>query len=152
MLRITLNNPKSGWVRAQLSDGSKDLVVTASYTPVDVLRDFLDSVQSLQDAEKSECCWYQEPGELHWCLRRRGKDLEVEILSFPNIPSLGQQGGNAVSVFKAQTDWLSFAKQVFNSVESMKATLGLEGYERAWRHPFPKEAHEKLRNALLRQC
>ena len=29
--------------------------------------------------------------------------------------------------------------------------MGLDGYERAWRHPFPTEALEKLRVAIKRE-
>ena len=151
MVKITLDNPESGWAYARLSDGVKELVVTASYSPVDVLRDFVDAVQSLRTAEMADCCWSQEPGELHWRLLRKNDDLEVEILSFPDSRNPGQHHGHAISIFNAQTSWLSFARQVLGSLESIKTNLGLEGYERSWRHPFPKEAYEKLQNAIHAQ-
>jgi hypothetical protein len=43
------------------------------------------AVQSLQTVAAVDCCWFQEPGELHWNLRRSGKDIEVEILEFREI-------------------------------------------------------------------
>jgi hypothetical protein len=73
MLRISLKNPESGWASAFLSDGSKELTVTGPYSPEDVLRNLVDAVQSLQTTENAECCWSQEPGEMHWDLRRSGK-------------------------------------------------------------------------------
>jgi hypothetical protein len=151
MVTIRLSNPESGWAYARLSDVSKELVVTAPYSPTDVLRDFIDAVQSLQTDGEADCCWSQEPGELHWKLRRKNKELEVEILSFADIGFPGQHRGDAVSVFKAHTNWLSFAKQVLASLELIKTNLGSEGYERAWRHPFPEEAQEKLQNSIQQQ-
>lgn len=151
MLKLSLKNPESGWAFAYLSDGSQELTVTGPYSPVDVLRDLVDAVQSLQATESAECCWSQEPGELHWNLRRNGKDIEVEILDFRDIGFPGQHRGEAVSVFKAATKWVTFARQLLSSLESIKTDMGLEGYERAWRHPFPAEAYEKLRNAIRRE-
>jgi hypothetical protein len=151
MLKISLNNPESGWAYARLSDQSKELLVTAPYSPDDVLRDFVDAVQSLQSAEAAECCWAQEPGELHWNLRRIGKDIEIEILKFPDIGFPGQHQGNAEPVFKARGRWVIFAGQLLSSLESIKTDMGCEGYERAWRHPLPMEAYEKLRNAIQKE-
>src|SRR5882762_11114110 len=148
MLRISLKNPESGWAFASLSDGDNELVVTGPYAPDDVLRDLVDAVQSLQTAESAECCWFQEPGELHWNLRRRDNDIEVEILRFPDIGVPGHHRGIVESVFKARGRWSTFARQLFSSLESITNDLGLEGYRQAWRHPFPAEAYEKLRNAI----
>lgn len=124
------------------------MVLTAPYSPVDGLRDLVDAVQSLQSTQTSDCCWFQEPGELHWSLRRSDKELVLEILSFPDINYPGHHRGEGVSVFKAGTKWLTFASQLLVSLQSIKTNLGLEGYERAWRHPFPKEAYEKLQSAI----
>lgn len=151
MLKISLNNPESGWAFARLSDERKELLVTAPYSPDDMLRDFVDAVQSLQSAGAAECYWSQEPGELHWSLRRMDKDIEIEILKFPDIGFPGQHRGNAESMFKARGRWVTFARQLLSSLESIKADMGCEGYERAWRHPFPIEAYEKLRNAIQRE-
>jgi len=151
MLRISLKNPESGWAFAHLTDGGNELTVTGSYSPVDVLRDLVDAVQSLQTAEAADCCWSQEPGELHWNLRRRGKDIEVEILEFREIGFPGQHRGEAVSLFKSRTKWGAFARQILSSLESIKNDLGPDGYKLAWRHSFPTEAYEKLRIAIQRE-
>jgi hypothetical protein len=151
MLRINVKNPDSGWAFASLSDGSNELAVTGPYSPVDVLRDLVDAVQSLQTTEAADCCWSQEPGELHWSLRRSGKDLEVEILRFREIGFPGQHRGEPVTVFKSRTKWVTFARQLMSSLESIKSDMGSEGYQRAWRHPFPTEAFEKLRIAIQRE-
>ena len=64
MLKISLSNPESGWAYARLSDQSKELLVTAPYSPDDVLLDFVDAVQSLQSAEAVECCCRASIGEM----------------------------------------------------------------------------------------
>jgi len=151
MLRINLKNPESGWAFAYLSDGSNELTVTGPYSPVDLLRDLVDAVQSLQIGEAANCCWSQEPGELHWNLRRTGKDIEVEILKFSEISSPGKHRGEPVSMFKSRAKWVTLARQRLSSLESIKTDMGSEGYERAWRHPFPTEAFEKLRIAIQRE-
>jgi hypothetical protein len=148
MLRISLENPKSGWAYARLSDGADELVVTAPYSPVDAIRDLVDAVQSLRAADRADCCWFQEPGELHWSLCRKGVELELEILRFAETIVPGRHRGEAESVFKAQGKWPAFARQLLSSLESIKGNLGLDGYERAWRHPFPERAQEKLRDAI----
>jgi hypothetical protein len=151
MLTINLKNPDSGWAFVSLSDGSNELTVTGPYSPVDVLRDLVDAVQSLQTVEAADCCWFQEPGELHWNLRRSGKDIEVEILEFREISFPGQHRGEPVSAFKSRTKWVTFARQLLSSLESIKTDMGIEGYKVAWRHPFPAEAFEKLRIAIQRE-
>jgi hypothetical protein len=151
MLRINLKNPESGWAFADLSDGNDELTVTGPYSPVDVVRDLVDSVQSLQTADVADCCWSQKPGELHWKLRRTNEDLELEILRFSRGVIPGHHEGEAVSVFKSHTRWVIFARQLLSCLESIRTDMGSEGYELVWRHPFPTEAFEKLRMAIQRE-
>lgn len=151
MLNFSLKNPESGWAFASLSNRSNELMITEPYSPRDVLRDLVDSVQSLQTTENAECCWFQEPGELHWNLRRSGKDIEVEILEFRESNFPGQHLGDGLPVFKSRTKWITFVRQLLSSLESIKTSMGCEHYERAWRHPFPTEVFEKLRIAIQRE-
>ena len=90
MLRITLDNPHSGWAFARLTDGDKELVLTGSHVPTNAISDLVEAVERLQTAPSADCCWSQEPGELHWKLRRTGSELELEILKFGDgSPGLG---------------------------------------------------------------
>jgi hypothetical protein len=63
----------------------------------------------------------------------------------------GQHRGEPVSAFKSRTKWVTFARQLLSSLESLKTNTGSEGYKLAWRHPFPVEAFEKLRIAIQRE-
>jgi hypothetical protein len=82
MLRITLDNPDSGWAFARLTDGDKELVLTGPQTPTDAIADLVEAVERLQTETSTDCYWSQEPGELHWKLSRAGSELEIEILKF----------------------------------------------------------------------
>ena len=148
MLRISLRNPSRHWVSACLTDNGIELEVSGWDFPDDVIRDFVDAVQSLQSTDQADCCWFQDRGEMHWNLRRTGKDIEVEILEFPEVDFPGKHRGDAISVFKSRTEWVTFARQLLSSLESIQTDMGRDGYERAWRHSFPTEAHEKLRRAI----
>jgi len=90
MLRISLDNPKSGWAFARLTDGDKELVLTGSYSYTDAISDLVEAVERLQTGASADCCWSQEPGELHWKMRRMGSELEIEVLRFDDGLS-GQQ-------------------------------------------------------------
>lgn len=85
---------------------------------------------------------------MHGGLRCRDDDLELEILRFAGTIVLGRHRGDAESVFKSQGKWFTFTRQLLSSLESIKDNIGLDGYERAWRHPFPEQAQEKLRSAI----
>jgi hypothetical protein len=152
MLRITLDKPESGWACARLNDGDKELVVTAPYSPADVIRDLIDAVQSLRTAESADCCWSQEPGELHWRLRRVDSEIDVEILRFAKTAIPGSHRGESERVFSARDKWLTFARQLLSSLDSSRTELGTDGYESCWRHPFPSEAQEKLREAIQKSA
>ena len=146
MLRITLNNPADGWAYARLTDGDKELVLTGSYTPTDAISDLVEAVERLQTTTSAECCWSQEPGELHWKLRRVNSELEIEILEFDD--GFRQHWRESECVFKACGNWLKFARQLLSSLESIRNNLGTDGYQRAWKRPFPTREQERLRAAI----
>jgi hypothetical protein len=99
--------------------------VTGPYSPVDVPRDLVDAAQSLQSAEAVNCCWLQEPEKLHWNLRRRGNDLEVEFLEFRDIDFPGHHRGEVVPIFKARANWVTLASQLLSSLESIETDIGV---------------------------
>jgi hypothetical protein len=147
MLRITLNNPADGWAYALLTGGDRELVLTASYTPTDAISDLIEAVERLQTATSADCCWFQEPGELHWKLRRVGSELEIEILKFDDgVP--GEHWRESVCIFTATGNWLTFARQLLSSLEAIRVNLGTDGYQRAWRRPFPTREQERLRATI----
>ena len=150
MLRITLDNPQSGWAFARLTDGDKELVLTGSHIPTNAINDLVEAVERLQTATSADCCWSQEPGELHWKLRRSGSELELEIVKFDDgLP--GQHWRESECIFKATGKWTTFARQLLSYLELIRATLGFDGYQREWREPFPAREQERLRTAI-KEC
>jgi len=146
MLRITLNNPDSGWAVARLTDGERELVLTGPQVPNDAIADLVEAVERLRTEASSDCCWSQEPGELHWKLSRVGTELEIEILEFHD--GFQQHWRESECIFKSRGDWLRFARQLLSSLDLIRANLGLDGYQRAWRRPFPARELERLRAAI----
>jgi hypothetical protein len=143
MLRFDLSQPRAGWAQATIIQHNDELSVSASYTPIDTIRDFVDAVASLKTASSAHCCWFQEPGEMHWQFLRSGDSIVVEIIRFA-----GKHAPDGATLFRAETRWVDFAAQVVASMHKMRDSLGVDGYEREWRHPFPVEACEKLDKAV----
>ena len=143
MLRFDLSQPRAGWAQATIIQHNDELSVSASYTPIDTIRDFVDAVASLKTASSAHCCWFQEPGEMHWQFLRSGDSIVVEIIRFA-----GKHAPDGATLFRAETRWVDFAAQVVASMHKMRDSLGVDGYEREWRHPFPVEACEELDKAV----
>ena len=143
MLRFDLSQPHAGWAQATIIHDSDELSVSASYTPRDAIHDFVDAVASLKTAASAHCCWFQEPGEMHWQFLRSKDSIVVEIIRFG-----GKHAPDGMTLFRAETRWVDFATQVLASMLKVRDSLGVDGYEREWRHPFPLEACEKLHNAV----
>lgn len=91
--------------------------MTAPYSPADAIRDLVDAVQSFWVADRADCCWVQEPGELHWSLVCRDGEFELEILRFAETIVPGRHRGDAESVFKSQGKWFPFARQLLSSLD-----------------------------------
>jgi hypothetical protein len=80
---------------------------------------------------------------MHWQFLRSKDNLVVEIMRFA-----GRHAPDGVTLLRAETRWVDFATQVFGSMLKMRDSLGVDGYEHEWRHPFPVEACEKLHTAV----
>jgi hypothetical protein len=148
MIKFDLSEVQDGWAQANISAGGEELVISASYTPTDSIRDFVDAVASLQTSASAHCCWFQEPGEMHWQFLRSERNVEVKIIHFGGVRMPKRHGPEGNTVFKADAEWLHFARQVLRALETVRGTLGIGGYEREWRHPFPREACDKLESAI----
>ena len=126
----------AGWVAAQLHTALGLRTVGGSYTPNDAIRDFVNSVASLATADSATCSWHQEPGDVTWQFARTKARITVTIHSPQH---------SAECCFQ----WLCFASDVPTTMKVVLSTVGEGAYEREWRHPFPKEACEKLERAIL---
>src|SRR5262249_11298241 len=98
MVRFDLSQIKAGWAHAHVSDNGAELTVTASYTPTDAIRDFVDVVASLRTVGCGHCCWVQEPGEMHWQFLRSKDIVRVEVIRFAGVLMPGRHGPDGASV------------------------------------------------------
>ena len=148
MIEFDLFQVEAGWAHANISAGDGKLAISASYTPTDSVRDFVDAVASLQTAASAHCCWFQEPGEMHWQFLRFERNVEVKVIHFGGVRMPKRHGPDGTTVFKADATWLDFATQVLRALVTVRRSLGVDGYEREWRRPFPQEACDKLESAI----
>jgi len=148
MIEFNLSQVKAGWANVNIRTGNEELNVTASCTPKDAVRDFVDAVASLQSSAYSHCCWFQEPGEMHWQFLRSKGTVVVEILRYDGVSFPGRHGSGGTTVFKAETEWLDFARQLLEAMRRVSGSLGTDGYKHEWGHTFPQEACDKLEHAI----
>jgi hypothetical protein len=148
MVRFALTQIEAGWAHANLSTDGVELTLIASYTPTDAIRDFVDAVASLKSVASAHCSWFQEPGEMHWQFLRSKDSVTVEIIRYAGVLIPSRYGPDGTTVFKADTQWLDFSEQVLAAMRTARASLGIDGYNREWRHPFPQEACDKLNKAI----
>ena len=135
---FTFTNIEAGWVDAEVRTSGDVHAVDASYLS-DAIRDFADALASLATAPTATCRWEQEPGELEWNFSRSGDHLTVTV-------SLLR--GDREPCFECAFLYRSFCRDVLDSLHDLKNVLGLPGFEKKWRYPFPAEAVRKLENAI----
>jgi hypothetical protein len=129
-----------GWALATIANEQSEMTVKASYL-CDALRDFVDAVQSLFVADTAQCVWEQEPGLVVWEFRRDGPNATVKV-HWDEWDHLGES-------FVGDDDLLRFSEQVDRELDLLLATWGEDGYLKKWHlHPFPGEAHAKLKHAI----
>jgi hypothetical protein len=142
-----MSSVRDGWAKIEISEGDQTLFLSASYTPDDSIRNFVDAVASLGTMPSAECCWYQEPGEIHWKFRRH-QSLVVEVVRFDGAKAPGRHTGSGLTLFAAESKWDEFAASVLRALQQTRSSMGDAEYQREWRYPFPQEAYDKLAFAL----
>jgi hypothetical protein len=141
MLSFTYQLTGSGWALATIANEQAEMKVPASYL-CDALRDFVDAVQSLFVTDRAQCTWDEEPGEVRWEFSRDGTNVAVKVY-------WDYDGGESLL---GDDDLLRFSEQVDRELDGLLAAWGDDGYLKKWvLHPFPHEAHAKLRQGIQRE-
>ncbi len=135
MIRFTYRLT-DGWATATIADEWDEMRVPASYLS-DALGYFVYAVLSLFASTKSWCAWAEEPGQVVWKFDRSGRRVTVDVGW-----SDGREG------FIGKDDFLHFCTELDRELDGLLATWTAEGYEKQWNHPFPQEAHGKLKQAI----
>jgi hypothetical protein len=136
MIRFRYELGGVGWASATLSDGRSEATFPASYLS-DALRDFVDAVHGLFTTDTAEVRWDEEPGAVLWEFQRNGSRVFIRVRWHDGRES-----------FEGDEDLLRFGSDVGTQLENLLFTWGADGYAKHWHHPFPQEAHEKLKHAL----
>ena len=85
---------------------------------------------------------------MHWEFLRSKRNVEVQVIYFSGVRIPGRHGPDGSTVFKAAAEWLDFATKILRALATVRNSMGIDGYEREWRHPFPQEACDKLESAI----
>ena len=146
MNTFTFSEIRAGWVTARVGSQCDSQSIVGSYVPADAIRDFADAVASLGTISTATCRWFQEPEEIEWRFRCSENCVKVTVLSCGrrNAPEDQKQ------LFEGIFEWPRFGADVLEALLELRSALGLPGYEREWRHPFPDEACQKLESTIAR--
>lgn len=140
MIRFTYRLTGVGWATATIADEWDEMSVPATYL-CDALSNLVYAVLSLFFTAKSECAWEEEPGHVIWKFHRRANRLEVHV-----------RWRDGQEDFTGKDNFLHFCSELDRELDGLVATWTAEGYEKQWHHPFPQEAHGKLKQAIKSQA
>jgi hypothetical protein len=139
----------TGWVRADIADGTTSAVLTASYLG-DALGELLNAVlQILDGADAATCSWEEEPGEYRWLFRREHGLVHLRILWFDDsLPASPDEAGRVVFESRRRPEELAAA--ITAGADRVLDQYGEAEYLRLWvDFPFPTRVLERLRARLL---
>ena len=153
---LTYRLTGAGWAEARVSDGVTTIRLDVSYIGEGIEAAAWAATALLQNAERSEFEWLDEPrwvgegsGPSRWVLEKQGTRLQITVLSGW---SFGTQGGKERDVsLCAWTTPLKFAIQVWDALRHLKEEHGAQGYAEQWRRAFPLESYQRLED-LIREA
>jgi hypothetical protein len=138
-----------GWADARfaIGDEAADLP-NVSYLS-DALGDLLRAVLGIEREESAvSVVWVLEPGGYRWTFRRRGEDVDIRIVEFPEWVELPEERGRIL--LDASCGVGELVAAVARGARSVLVELGEAGYHEAWiEHPFPTDELAVL-EALVR--
>lgn len=141
----------AGWADTYLSDGASSATIPASYI-CDALRNLVDAIQSLFTTNSAVCIWQEEPGKIKWLFSKTGDFVELRVEWWNDTRTHPDRDEWRLVLdrvmFSGQTTLIDFAIQVDRELHRLLDKWGLDGYLREWKHPFPVEAHQRLRQVI----
>jgi hypothetical protein len=95
------------------------------------------------------CNWQEEPGQHTWIFSKVGKEFHFKVVHYEtNFSNASEE--SADKLFEGYIDFQKFASKVMNRMQKMVYEYGEDGFERIWRHPFPKNEMNTLKKLLLK--
>ena len=139
-----------------LGRGSLEARLTALDQEASVLASFLSDAPAelasavlllLEGASSARCAWQDEPGEYRWLFEREADLLRLTLRAFPDNYSR-QDDRHGVLLFQSEDRLRRFASRLRQELHYFLVTIGADGYERHWGHPFPTREYQRLEHWL----
>lgn len=147
MIEITFNFSGRGWIEFEITDYKVDICIAASYIS-DAPQDFISCTKSLIEGATSASCRIQsEPMEYRIVFSHADSSMSIKIFEFnQSFSRMPDQSGHLV--FEGTEDLIRFAKRIIQQFNSLKATYGMDGYQKTWGYPFPDNQLNRLSKSL----
>jgi hypothetical protein len=139
---LTYKLTGAGWAEAEVSDGIEQLSIHVSYIGPGIEAAADAAIALLQEAERSEFQWWDEPGCAQWLLEKQGDQLQIALVIWDDWieePRRKMLKRHVISVTP-----LKFAIQVCDALRHLLEAHGQQGYEEHWRRPFPLREYQTL--------
>jgi hypothetical protein len=138
-LRVDIHPPAAGWITIVLSRTRQRYEFDTSYTPTDGIDELISALLAIASADNHRAVrWHQEPSWLILELTRRGPQVDIRLRGHEPTDERFALTGSVDGVLHPFAEALT----------RLQASQPPEDYQRAWRHPFPSSALERLRAAL----
>jgi hypothetical protein len=134
----------SGWAEISFGDRVAQIAIRVSYLS-DALQDLLGLTTLLAEGvSEAECSLYDEPGEYRVRFKRAGNEaiLTVRSLATP-------EGANGELIFQTRQPAKAMVRAILRNADAILQEFTEEQYWDQWKHPFPAQALERLRESLV---
>lgn len=149
-LSISYKLVGSGWAECDIFVDGKTVTITASYLG-DAFGEITRATLEIAKGAKLQYAIFpEEPGEFRWKLvRKRGKDLEVEILWFEEWNFFRKEDEKGKRILEFECSIEQFVRRIVICLSEVLNNYGVEGYKEMWvEHGFPMKDYEELRKVL----
>jgi hypothetical protein len=138
-LVFSLQDLHHGWWQAVLSDGTKQVTLTASSVTGAPLLRLLWAVRLLLlGASESKCIWLVEPGQYRWLFSRTEEQIQIHIVWFNDVRDWSDEKGK--TLLRMECDLLAFAKRLSHQLDQLKYQEGNPA--------VPLQEYQKLKEAI----
>jgi hypothetical protein len=148
MIRLVYSVHEHGWATCDVTIGDSAASMLASYAH-DSLAELCVEVASVANgANSGRVVFMDEPGEHHLCLERIDpKHVQVSVLWHTENVRFKRRTPDGQLVMQGITTIAHLRGQAFSAVKDVLNGLGTEAYRDRWRHNFPIDAYNRLRDA-----
>jgi hypothetical protein len=134
----------SGWAETSFGDRVAQIAIRVSYLS-DALRSLLELTTLLAEGvDEAECSLDDEPGEYRVRFKRAGNEAMLTVYSLANSEST-----NGELIFETRQPVKAMVRAILRNTDAILQDFTEEQYRDQWKHPFPAQALERLRESLV---